>query len=72
MALDPFVQSKLESISRTYQELTERLGDPDVLENPTKLMQVRRLARSLACVLLGGSDSDVLLVRYVCGSACCR
>lgn len=42
MALDPFVQSKLDSISRTYKELTERLGDPDVIATPSTLMQVNQ------------------------------
>jgi len=42
MALDPFVKTKLDSFSRTYKELTERLGDPDVIANPTTLMQVNQ------------------------------
>lgn len=42
MALDPFVKGKLDSIARTHAELTERLGDPDVIANPTQLMQVNQ------------------------------
>ena len=42
MAMDPFVKGKLDSIARTYAELTERLGDPDVIANPTQLMQVNQ------------------------------
>lgn len=41
MAIDPFVQKKLDSIKRTYHELTERLADPDVVANPKQLMQVK-------------------------------
>jgi peptide chain release factor 1 len=42
MVLDSFVKTKLDSFSRTYKELTERLGDPDVIANPTTLMQVNQ------------------------------
>lgn len=31
---------QLAGIERTFNELTERLGDPDVLENPKQLMEV--------------------------------
>jgi hypothetical protein len=40
MALDGFVQDKLDSIARTHRELTERLGDPDIIASPQALMQV--------------------------------
>lgn len=50
MALDPFVQSKLDSITRTYKELTERLGDPDVVADPKLLMQVRSIVNCFWCI----------------------
>jgi protein subunit release factor A len=40
MVLDDFVKDKLQAITQTYQELTDRLGDPDVLSSPQSLMQV--------------------------------
>ncbi|CAN0168628.1 unnamed protein product [Scytosiphon promiscuus] len=40
MALDDFVLDQLSGIDRTFNELTERLGDPDVLANPKLLMEV--------------------------------
>ena len=38
MALDDGMVSRLDGIRRSYQALTERLGDPDVLED-SKLLQ---------------------------------
>lgn len=38
MAMDTSMTGRLEGIRRSYQELTERLGDPDVLED-SKLLQ---------------------------------
>jgi peptide chain release factor 1 len=38
MALDASMMSRLDNIRRSYQALTERLGDPDVLED-SKLLQ---------------------------------
>eukprot|EP00903_Cladosiphon_okamuranus_P009975 g9461.t1 len=40
MALDDFVLDQLSGIDRTFNELTERLGDPDVLANPKLIMEV--------------------------------
>ncbi|CBJ32429.1 peptide chain release factor 1 [Ectocarpus siliculosus] len=40
MALDDFVLEQLSGIDRTFNELTERLGDPDVLANPKLIMEV--------------------------------
>lgn len=39
-ALDDFVLDQLSGIDRTFKELTERLGDPDVLSNPKLIMEV--------------------------------
>ena len=39
-ALDDFVLDQLSGIDRTFNELTERLGDPDVLANPKLIMEV--------------------------------
>jgi peptide chain release factor 1 len=40
MALDTAMEKRLESIRRSYKALTERLGDPDVLEDSNLLRQV--------------------------------
>lgn len=56
MAMDPFVQGKLDSIARTYAELTERLGDPDVIANPTQLMQVNQERMNIEEVVLAYQD----------------
>ncbi|CAM9248701.1 unnamed protein product [Chrysoparadoxa australica] len=42
MALDPTIESQLQQITRSYKELTERLGDPDVLKDVAKLMEVSK------------------------------
>ncbi|CAN0213444.1 unnamed protein product [Phaeothamnion confervicola] len=42
MALDEFVERQLDGIKRSYNELSERLGDPDVLSDSKKLMQVTK------------------------------
>lgn len=42
MALDANMVSRLESMRRSYQALTERLADPDVLENSNLLRQVMK------------------------------
>lgn len=39
-ALDEFILSQLAGIERTFKELSERLGDPDVLSDPKKIMEV--------------------------------
>lgn len=40
MALDVQMESRLEGITRSYQALTERLGDPDVIADSNLLKQV--------------------------------
>jgi peptide chain release factor 1 len=40
MALDDAMMSRLENIKRSYQALTERLGDPDVIADNALLKQV--------------------------------
>ncbi|CAM9095277.1 unnamed protein product, partial [Ascophyllum nodosum] len=39
-ALDEFVLDQLSGIERTFNELTERLGDPDILGDPKLLVEV--------------------------------
>lgn len=46
---------QLGGIERTYKELTERLGDPDVLSDPKRIMEVSR------------ERASVEEVREVCG-----
>jgi len=38
--LDPAMEQRLESIRRSHQALTERLGDPDVIADASLLMKV--------------------------------
>ena len=42
MALDDAMKSRLDGISRSYQALTERLADPDVIADSNLLMQVMK------------------------------
>ena len=42
MALDDAMKNRLEGIRRSYQALTERLGDPDVIANSNLLRQVMK------------------------------
>ena len=43
---------QLSSIDRTFNELTERLGDPDVLSNPKLIMDVSKERASVEEVIL--------------------
>lgn len=47
MALDGFVISKLESIKRTFNALTERLADPDVSNDRKQMLTLSRERSSL-------------------------
>jgi protein subunit release factor A len=42
MALDDFVIKQLGGIERSYKEMTERLGDPDLQADNKKLTQVSK------------------------------
>jgi hypothetical protein len=42
MTLDNAMKSRLEGIRRSYQALTERLADPDVIADSNLLMQVMK------------------------------
>jgi len=42
MVLDSAMKSRLEGINRSYQALTERLADPDVIADSNLLMQVMK------------------------------
>jgi protein subunit release factor A len=52
MALDDFVIKQLGGIERSYKEMTERLGDPDLQADNKKLTQVskERAKVSFLCV----------------------
>ena len=51
MALDDAMKARLEGIRRSYQALTERLADPDVIGDSNLLRQVSRHARDAPCLL---------------------
>jgi peptide chain release factor 1 len=40
MALDPQMENRLDGIRRSYKALTERLGDPDVINDPNMLKKI--------------------------------
>jgi len=40
MAMDEAMLNRLEGIKRSYQALTERLGDPDVISDSSLLMKI--------------------------------
>jgi peptide chain release factor 1 len=44
---EAYLLEKLKSVEQTYQELTRRLADPDVVANPGELQQVARARSSL-------------------------
>lgn len=62
-ALDDFVLDQLSGIDRTFNELTERLGDPDVLANPKLIMEVSQERASVEEVYRSMCTNDV---SYVC------
>lgn len=47
MALDDFLVSKLESIKRTFNALTERLADPDIANDRKQMLTLSRERASL-------------------------
>ena len=44
---ETYLLEKLKSVELTYQELTRRLADPDVVKNPNELQQIARARSSL-------------------------
>jgi len=44
---DDFLTKKLDSIERNFNELTKRLGDPELASNPTELLKVTRARAEL-------------------------
>jgi peptide chain release factor 1 len=44
---ESYLLDKLKSVEQTYQELTRRLADPDVVNNPNELQQIARARSSL-------------------------
>jgi peptide chain release factor 1 len=47
MAIDDFVIQKLQLIQNTYDALSERLGDPDVLNDQTLLLSTTQERASI-------------------------
>ena len=45
--VESYLLEKLESVQHTYQELTRRLGDPDIATNPDELQKVAKMRSSL-------------------------
>lgn len=45
MAMDDSMRGRLDNIKRSYQALTERLADPDVIADSNLLMKVRDCSR---------------------------
>ncbi|KAG5190120.1 peptide chain release factor 1 [Tribonema minus] len=61
MALDDFVVRQLGGIERSYNEMTERLGDPDVLADSKKLMEISKdRAKMEGVVTMFGEYKDAL------------
>ncbi|AFZ37549.1 Peptide chain release factor 1 [Stanieria cyanosphaera PCC 7437] len=42
-----YLLEKLKSVEQTYQELTRRLGDPDIATNPDELQKIAKIRSSL-------------------------
>lgn len=47
MAVEPFVIERLEAASNMYDELSRKMGDPQVAEDPTEFQKVARQAADL-------------------------
>jgi protein subunit release factor A len=59
MALDDFVIKQLGGIERSYKEMTERLGDPDLQADNKKLTQVsKERAKVSLCMLCSVTQLD--------------
>lgn len=44
---ETYLLEKLKSVEQTYQELTRRLGDPDIATNPEELQKIAKVRSSL-------------------------
>jgi peptide chain release factor 1 len=44
---EAYLLEKLKSVEQTYQELTRRLGDPDIATNPEELQKIAKVRSSL-------------------------
>ena len=44
---ETYLLEKLKSVERTFEELTRRLGDPDIATNPEELQKVAKARSSL-------------------------
>lgn len=49
---EPFVIERLEAASKTYEELSKRMGDPEVAADPDEFQRIARQAADLAVRLL--------------------
>ena len=67
MAMDDAMINRLEGIKRSYQALTERLADPDVISDSNLLMKVMS-DRSKSEDVVNAFDevSHILRVQYIC------
>ena len=63
MALDDQMLSRLEGIRRSYQALTERLADPDVIADSNLLRQVMSDRSQSEDVVLAYEEYSALLDR---------
>ena len=67
MVLDSAMKSRLEGINRSYQALTERLADPDVIGDSNLLMQVmkdRSMSEEVVMAFQEVSNKKCIRVRY--------
>ncbi len=44
---ETYLLEKLKSVEQTFEELTRRLGDPDIATNPEELQKVAKARSSL-------------------------
>ena len=44
---ETYLLDKLQSVEQTFQELTRRLGDPDIATNPDELQKIAKARSSL-------------------------
>ena len=52
MVMDDFLQRKLKSISRIFEELTERLADPDISQDRKQMLDISRERASIEATVV--------------------
>ena len=60
MALDSFMLNRLDEIRGTFEELTERLADPDVLSDSAMMMRISKQRSSAEATVTTYEEYEAL------------